>query len=62
MAFDDGRVLALSKEIFCSGCDAGYLVNVFHDGLFLVQEIERRPPRRVIRAGYSRRGTDIRAP
>ena len=59
-AFDEGRAVGLAKEIFCRQCRAAYLVNVAHDGLFLVEELglALRPARPSVRPGYRRRSTD----
>ena len=57
--FDKGRRVGLSQEIFCRACDAGYWVNVLHDGLFLVERIISRPRRRSQHPpGHRRRRTD----
>ncbi len=57
--FEHGRRVGLSQEIFCRQCHAGYLVNVHHDGLFLVEPIRPRPRRHPEhRPGHRRRQTD----
>jgi hypothetical protein len=41
-AFEDSPAVGLSKDIFCRQCGAGYRVNVLHDGLYLIEQIN--PP------------------
>jgi hypothetical protein len=57
--FVRGRRAGLTQEIFCRECNAGYRVNVLHDGLFLVERIHTRPGRAAQhRLGHRRRRTD----
>jgi len=55
----NGRALGLSKELYCCECNAGYRVNVLHDGLFVVERIRPRPRRSLVSPpGHRRRRTD----
>jgi len=58
-SFEEGRALGLSKELYCCECNAGYRVNVLHDGLFVVERIRPRPRRSLVSPpGHRRRRTD----